>query len=100
MVPGIAGSDSHHLEGYQRHYNPPGQPTTWVYAREKTPKAILEALKNGHVTISNTPRTERFELTADRDGDGNFETLMGENLPLEGEITLRLSVVPIAGESS
>lgn len=94
MIPGIAGSDSHHLKGYQRFYNPPGQPTTWVYADEKTSQAILDALKNGHVTISNTPQTERFELTADRDGDGNFETLMGENLPLGDEITLRLSVVP------
>ncbi|MWB98925.1 CehA/McbA family metallohydrolase [Agromyces seonyuensis] len=47
----IGGSDFHHAgHGY-----PPGTPTTWVAAADRSPEAILEALAAGRTAISRYP---------------------------------------------
>ena len=47
----LGGSDFHTPEqGY-----PPGTPTTWVAAQERTPEAILDAVRHGRTAISRFP---------------------------------------------
>jgi len=38
-------------------------PTTYVLAEENTPKAILEAMKNGHCFVTNSPNSTEIYLT-------------------------------------
>jgi hypothetical protein len=78
------GSDSHHQHDAESLLFNLGNPTTWVRARERTPAAVIEALKRGRATLSYAASAERVELSADTDGDGVFESLIGDNLPADG----------------
>jgi hypothetical protein len=94
-VTAVGGSDSHQLKGYQVHFNPPGSPTTWVYAAARTAEAMLEGIRAGHVSMTYMPRGDRLHLDADADGDGTFELMAGDNAPAAGvQITLRAQVHP------
>jgi len=74
------GSDSHHQKDLESTFFNIGNPTTWVYAPEKTGAAVLEGLKAGHVSVSYAPSAERIDFTADADLDGRFETIIGDNI--------------------
>jgi hypothetical protein len=100
---GRGGSDSHHgtpatpdkatKNSMERTANYVGTPTTWVFARARTREAVVEALTNGRVAISANPRDPRVELTADRDGDGRPDMMMGDNALATGRpvrFTVRL----------
>ena len=92
-VVAIGGSDSHQLRGIQSNVNLHGTPTTWVYAKEGSGRGILDAILAGHASISYAAFADRVELSADTDGDGRFETMQGDAVPIpEGPITLRVSV--------
>ncbi|GAB2484303.1 hypothetical protein GCM10027063_27850 [Promicromonospora xylanilytica] len=59
----LGGSDFHTPDqGY-----PPGTPTTWVAAEERTPEAILDAVRLGRTAISRFPGTGEPVLV--RSGD-------------------------------
>ena len=58
----------------------PGMPTTWVFAAERSVRAILDALRAGHTTISNSPTGPFATLEADVDGDGVFEAMGGDEV--------------------
>ncbi len=89
MITGRGGSDAHH--GYpdsteqatkntpERNFNYIGTPTTWVFAKEKTGEAVIEALDKGRVSISVNPKSPRVEFYADTDGDGEMDMMMGDN---------------------
>jgi hypothetical protein len=52
-IPALGGSDNHYrstvaVQGV-------GQPTTWVYARKRTPEAILEGVRAGRTVITDEP---------------------------------------------
>jgi hypothetical protein len=79
------GSDCHHQTGIEAQGLNVGNPTNWVYAEAPTGAAVLAALKAGHVSVGYDPRAERIELSADGDGDGSYETMMGDNLPADGK---------------
>ena len=58
-------------------------------------QAILEAIRAGHVYLADAPTGAQLILTADADGDGRFETLMGDTIspPSDGRpIRLRVDV--------
>ena len=78
------GSDSHHQHDLESTLFNIGNPTTWIHARAKTGDAVLEALKAGHVTVSYAATAERIDFTADVDGDGTFETIVGDNVTSAG----------------
>jgi hypothetical protein len=79
------GSDSHHQRDLESTLFNTGNPTTWIYSRAKTGEAILEGLKAGRVTLSYAATAERIDFTADVDGDGAFETIVGDNIrPVDG----------------
>lgn len=83
-MPARGGSDSHHQMGYEGGLLNVGNPTTWIFARERTAEAIIEALSAGRASISYAPEAERLDLTADADGDGVYETFVGSSLPATG----------------
>lgn len=89
MITGRGGSDAHH--GYpdlteqatkntpERNFNYIGTPTTWVFAKEKTGAAVIDALNKGRVSISVNPKSPRVEFYADLDEDGVMDMMMGDN---------------------
>ena len=88
------GSDVHHQQGVESTILNVGNPTTWIFARERTAAAVLEGLKAGHVTISYAPGAERLDFTADADGDGVFESIVGDDLDGDGSpIRFRVEIV-------
>lgn len=75
-----------------------GQPTTWVYASDRSHQAVLDAIRDGHTFISHQPPAlggPRLVLEADGDGDGTFESLMGDTVSPGS--TLRARVDGAAG---
>jgi predicted metal-dependent phosphoesterase TrpH len=81
-IPARGGSDCHHQETFEANFLNVGNPTTWIYAPERTSGAILDALAAGRASVSYAPDAERLDLTADADGDGEYETFVGDTLPL------------------
>ncbi|MGB1556522.1 MAG: CehA/McbA family metallohydrolase [Oceanococcaceae bacterium] len=85
---GRGGSDAHHTlrdglmagepNGLQELANFVGTPTTWVFARDRSAEAVVQALDLGRVAVSAHPQAERVELWADADGDGQMELQMGD----------------------
>src|SRR3990172_1918494 len=58
-----------------------GNPTTWVWAEDGgSEEAILEGIRKGHAFISDDPSGAHLILTADEDGDGRFEKMMGDTV--------------------
>ena len=92
---GRGGSDSHHgtpdtpeqasKNSYQRQANYVGTPTTWVFAKERTPQAVIDALTNGRVTVSANPYAPRVEFYADLNQDGKMDMMMGDNVKSTGK---------------
>lgn len=76
----VGGSDTHSIPpARQMHPHGPGEPTTWVYAPgPPSEQAILGGIRQGHVFISQDAKGPHLELTADIDGDGRYETMMGD----------------------
>ncbi|TMB68858.1 MAG: hypothetical protein E6J43_05505 [Chloroflexi bacterium] len=100
-VVAVGGSDVHSIPPAEpRHPHGLANPTTWVYAdvsasaplparpealvgREGRPRpeqAILDAIRAGHVFLTDAPNDTRLVLNADADGNGRFETLMGDTI--------------------
>jgi hypothetical protein len=80
------GSDSHHQHDLESTLFNTGNPTTWIYSRAKSGDALLEGLKAGHVSVSYAATAERADFTADVDGDGAYETIVGDNVrPADGK---------------
>ena len=92
---GRGGSDSHHgtpdtpeqatKNTYQRQANYVGTPTTWVFAKERTLQAVVDALTNGRVAVSANPYAPRVEFYADLDQDGKMDMMMGDNAKSTGK---------------
>lgn len=91
---GRGGSDAHHgipdtpgqtrPQSAQATSNYVGTPTTWVFARSRSPQAVVDALTNGRVSVSANPYAPRVEFYADRDGDGRMDMMMGDNSAATG----------------
>lgn len=75
-LPAMAGSDTHGASQPTL-----GVPTVWVRARDRSERAIVDAMRAGRTTISRQPPAlggARLVLEADRDRDGTFESSMGD----------------------
>ncbi|MDX6643601.1 MAG: hypothetical protein QOD76_1563 [Solirubrobacteraceae bacterium] len=69
-----------------------GQPTTWVFVRARTVAGILEGLRAGRTFVSHEPPAyggQQLFLEGDRDGDGHFESMVGDTLPAGATLRVR-----------
>ncbi|TMB97802.1 MAG: hypothetical protein E6J42_07180 [Chloroflexi bacterium] len=100
-VVAVGGSDTHSIPpAPPRHPHGLAEPTTWVFVdgsatpslparpevlvgraeRSTDEGAILDAIRKGHVFVSDAPNGAHLILTADEDGDGRFEKMMGDTV--------------------
>ncbi|MDP2948764.1 MAG: CehA/McbA family metallohydrolase [Chloroflexota bacterium] len=89
----VGGSDTHSIPpARQMHPHGLGEPTTWVYVPGPlTEEAVLDGIRQGHVFMSEVPAGPQLYLTADADGDGRYETLMGDSIEArEGRVAFRV----------
>lgn len=95
-VVAVGGSDTHSVPPARpRHPHGLGNPTTWVWAQGgRSEESILEGIRRGHVFISDAPDGAVLVLTADEDGDGRFEKMMGDTVaaPEGGRVQFRVQV--------
>ena len=107
-ITGRGGSDAHHhytappgdwtTNIYQSVVNNVGTPTTWVYARERSGRAVVEALTRGRVAVSALPGSERIELYADTNADGAMDLMMGDIATASGApVNFRVDIVGGSG---
>jgi hypothetical protein len=90
------GSDSHWVS--TSHGQGPGQPTTYVYAEERSAKGILDGLRAGRTMVSHQPPNLGGPLTfiaADGNRDGTFEAMAGD--PVRPRTPLRARVTGAPG---
>ena len=72
-----------------------GQPTTWVYARDRTPQAVIEAVRNGRTFVSAEPPLHlgpRLFLTATEDWRGGRRAMVGDQVAPLGRLAVTLKV--------
>ena len=95
-VVAVGGSDKHvpPFTGQLSFYDI-GTPTTWVYAEELSTAGILGGIRAGHVFISADPQGPELYLTADADGDGLYEGMMGDEVVIAAgqSVILRAQVI-------
>lgn len=63
-------------------------PTTYVLAEENTPAAILEAMREGHCFVTNSPKSTEIYLTC---GDAN----VGDTVKFEKGATVDIAVIKL-----
>jgi hypothetical protein len=71
-----------------------------VFARDRTLPAILDAIRQGQTTITRIPPAQGggpLLLEADKDGDGNFESIAGDTVPPGTQMRVRATGLPGGG---
>jgi predicted metal-dependent phosphoesterase TrpH len=84
------GSDSHWLSTTETIL---GSPTTWVFVIKRSEQGILEGLKAGRTSLSSLPPAAggaRIFLEADVDGNGVYESVVGETVPKGSALRVRV----------
>ncbi|MDF1661870.1 MAG: CehA/McbA family metallohydrolase [Planctomycetota bacterium] len=91
-VPATGGGDRHML-------NFPGYPTTRVFTDNRTQQGILDAVRAGRVYITNHPQGPALEFTADGNGDGIPDAMIGSEVPKGAPVDFTVKVTnAVAGE--
>lgn len=75
------GSDSHWLSTAA--VQGVGNPTTWVFAQERSQRGVLDAIRAGRTSISFRPPVAGgapLLLEADTDGDGSYDAVVGDTV--------------------
>ena len=83
----LAGSDSHGAN----HVNI-GLPMVWAFAASNKEKDIIAALRGGRTTLSRIAPNQgatRLLLEGDRDRDGKFESMVGDQVPPKTPLRIR-----------
>jgi len=103
-LPGRGGSDAHHgwpdipaarsASSIERLANYIGTPTTWVFAPSRDRQGVIDALTEGHSSVSASPYAPRVELTAVIDGEERHEAMMGDKITASGKpVTFHVRLV-------
>ncbi|WP_292943143.1 CehA/McbA family metallohydrolase [Mucilaginibacter sp. 44-25] len=101
---GRGGSDAHHgmpdspdkatKNSGEAKVNYVGTPTTWVFAKNRTAQAVVDALTNGRVSVSANPYAPRIEFYADLNQDGQMDMMMGDNAKASGKpVNFRVKLI-------
>lgn len=72
-VAAVGGGDRHMLM-------PQGSPTTHVYAATRDRKGVLDGIRQGRTYISRKPTGPLVDFRADKDGDGAYESIIGDEV--------------------
>lgn len=66
-----------------------------VFAETPDEAGVLKGLREGRVMITSSPTAARIYLEADADGDGTYESIMGDQLarPADGRLAVRARVL-------
>lgn len=94
QVVAVGGSDAHRLRADQTVIAHIGTPTTWVYCPgPPSAAALLDAIRAGHVFISEAPRGPQLYLTAG-------PAMMGDSVarPADNRLAVAVRVVDGAGQ--
>jgi hypothetical protein len=87
-IPAVGGSDNHYrstaaVQGV-------GQPTTWVYAADRTPSAILEGVRAGRTVITDEPPglegPTLYLAATEKWPGGRPEQTVGDEVGAEGPV--------------
>ncbi len=85
------GSDSHWIASAA--LQGAGQPTTWIYSRDRTAAGLLDGLRHGHTMVSHQPPAyggPRVFLDADRNHDGRYESMVGDTVAPHTPLRVRV----------
>ncbi|MDQ3936063.1 MAG: CehA/McbA family metallohydrolase, partial [Actinomycetota bacterium] len=91
----LAGSDSHGAN----HINI-GLPMTWAYAASSSEADVLAALRAGRTTLSRVAPNQgavRLLLEGDRDRNGTYESMIGDEVPPGTPLRVRTEGAPGTG---
>jgi hypothetical protein len=80
----VGGGDRHSI-------GLPGLPTTYVYAEDKSRAKILAGIKQARTWVGSADGP-RVTFEADADGDGVFERIIGDSVPLNQPVAYRVRV--------
>jgi hypothetical protein len=97
-VAATGGSDSHWLSTAA--VQGVGNPTTWVFAQERSDRGVLAALRAGRTTISFQPPVTGAApllLEGDVDRDGVYEAMVGDTVPPGTPLRVRAPGIQEAG---
>ena len=91
----LGGSDSHGAN----HINI-GLPMTWAFAKSASEADILRAIRAGRTTLSRVAPNQgavRLLLEGDRNRDGTFESMIGDEVPPRTPLRIRAEGAPGGG---
>ena len=94
-VGATGGSDNHYLATTT--IQGAGQPTTWVCASSVSEAGVIDGLRSGHTFISHQPPSysgPEIYLEGDAEGDGTFESMVGDAVPPGSELRVRVVGAP------
>ncbi len=94
-VGATGGSDSHWKSTVAA--QGPGQPTTWVYASERSVRGVLDGIRAGRTFISHEPPNlggPRVFLEGDPDRDGIYDAMVGDTVAPGTPLRVRVSGAP------
>jgi hypothetical protein len=84
-IAAVGGGDRHMLFTQ-------GHPTTHIYARSKTPQGMLDGIREARTYVSRTPAGPLVDFSADSNGDGIFEALIGDDVVAGAQANFRVVV--------
>jgi hypothetical protein len=94
-VAATGGSDNHYVATTP--IQGAGQPTTWVCSPGRSEEGVLEGLRAGHTFISHQPPGlggPSVFLEGDGDADGDFEAIVGDDVPPGSALRVRVDGAP------
>ncbi len=94
-VAATGGSDNHFVSTTA--IQGVGQPTTWIRARDRSRRAVLEGLRAGRTFISSQPPAlggARIFLKADPNRDGRYDAMVGDTIAPRSPLRVRVQGAP------